>query len=194
MNTAQLARQFDFTCWRPEQWLVVREPRFPLSRHFVPDDNCIVNYIDPEASEKDVSTIRDGVSVASMVLPDLTLADCDVCCEMAFEGMGAPAILTHVAHDQGLATAMYSLVLYRGGLNLWRIVNGDHLLVGQTEEAVTEGQYHEVRLHVEGERFEVWLDNRKQFSGVDESKLAPGALGLWAGEGVCRFRQFRLIY
>lgn len=182
----------DFGNWDASRWLPVREERFPHIVPFVQHPGYIENLIPPGANEKDLIAAKDGLGVATLLVRDFVGADVAVRCELAFERKGAPAVNFRTQVKGEVTGDTYSLVLYEKGVNLWKCAGGKWSKVGATEFAVTPGVFHELRLYARGERFGVYVDGKQRLDCRDATALGAGAVGLWAGEGPCRFRSFRM--
>jgi hypothetical protein len=181
----------DFARWDLSQWLPVRQAEYPKVVPFVQGAGYIENYLPPGASEQDIEACKNGLGVAVMLLRGVPAGDLTVRCETAFDRKGAPAINFRTQHLGGVTGATYSLVLYEKGINLWKYSGGKWSKVGATEFAVSAGEFHEVRLYARGVAFRVYVDGRPRLSCRDAEPLPAGGIGLWSGEGPCRFRSLR---
>lgn len=182
---------FSSSSWERSQWLPVREERFPVVVPFVQRPGWIENSLPAGASEKDIVATKDGMGVAMMLWQGEVAADVSVRCEMAFERKGAPAIQFRTQREGEVTGETYSLVLYEKGLNLWKFSGGKWVKVGASQFPVTPGEFHEVRLLARGPNFWVSVDGQRRLGCTDPSPLPAGEVGLWSGEGPCRFRSFR---
>lgn len=182
--------RFDFGDWDATRWRPVREGRYPAIVPFVQRLGYIENHLPPDAREEDVVAARDGLGVSMMVLRGIVAQDLVVECAMAFDRKGAPAINFGVQRQGEVVGDTYSLVLYEKGVNLWRNTGGEWSKVGATELPAMPGAFHDVRLYARGGRFGVYVDGRRVLRCADPRPLGPGEVGIWSGEGRCRFRAF----
>jgi hypothetical protein len=180
--------RFDFGDWDAARWLPVREDRYPAIAPFVQRGGHIENHLPPGVSEEDIVATKDGVGVSMMLLRDVVTTDLIAHCDMAFDGKGAPAINFGVQRRGEVVGDTYSLVLYEKGVNLWKNLGGKWSRVGATEKAIAPGVFHEVGLYARGGVFGVYVDGEKLLRCADPSPLGPGEVGIWSGEGPCRFR------
>ncbi len=66
-----------------------------------------------------------------------------------------------------------------GSVRLYRMTGGRRAQLAAKEIAISSGQWHELRVVLVEDRFEVSLDGVLQFKASDKSLLRPGALGVW---------------
>jgi hypothetical protein len=182
----------DFGHWDHGLWLPVRQAEYPKVVPFVQGVGYIENHLPAGASEQDIVAAKGGLGVAVMMLRGVQAGDLTVRCDMAFDRKGAPAINLRTQLLGAVTGATYSLVLYEKGLNLWKYSGGKWSQVGTAEFAVTAGEFHEVRLYVRGPAFRVSVDGRPRLSCRDPEPLPAGGVGIWSGEGPCRFRSLRV--
>lgn len=180
----------DFGDWSRDQWLPVREERFPTIRLFVQEPGRIANPLPPGAAEADVVAAKDGLGVATMLLRAPGARDVSVRCRMGFERKGAPAILLRTQRQAQVTGDTYSLVLYEDGLNLWKFAGGRWSKVGAAEFAVAAGVAHDVRVYARDGTFGVYVDGDRRLSCRDAAPLGAGEVGIWSGEGPCWFESF----
>jgi hypothetical protein len=181
----------DFTApWDRSQWRAAREERFPLIVPMIQKPGWIENSLPAEATEQEIVSARGGIGIAMMLWQGADVADLSIRCEMAFERQGAPAIQFRTRHQGDITTDSYSLVLYEKGLNLWKFSNGKNTKAGAALFPVSPGEFHEVRLLVRGPYIWVSVDGQRRLAAYDPDPLPAGAVGLWSGEGPCRFRSF----
>lgn len=192
LSSAAFAAAFtvNFANWDRSRWLPVREPRFPVIVPFVQCDGCIENYLEPGREEKDIVGMKDGIGAAMLMLRDFRAADLTARCELAFERKGAPALMLRSQREGDLTGSMYSLVVYERGLNLWKCDAGKWSKVGASEFDVAPGVFHDLRVYVRGNTFSIYLNGEHRLVCADPAPLAEGEVGLWSGEGPCRFRSF----
>jgi hypothetical protein len=180
----------DFADWDRAQWLPVREARFPVLVPFVQRAGFIENSIAPGHDEKEIVAAKDGLGVAMMLVRDFTARDVGLRCTMAFERQGAPAILLRAQRQGEVTGDMYSLVLYHAGINLWKFSGGKWGKVGASKFEVTPGVFHELRVYARGGDFFVLLDRERKMACSDPQPLPAGEIGIWSGEGPCKFQKF----
>ncbi len=186
-----LYRTFSFTTWPSPAWRMVREARFPAVGRFVPVTEGIANFIPQGADEKDVAAAKGGLGVASAVVCDTRVWDCTVLARLAFEAKGAPAILLRTQVHGCVTGDTLSLVVYQGGVILWRLAGDKWSKVAAAEMPVAEQQTHHVRVVLAGPSAKVWLDGKRVLEVADVGLAEAGAIGIWAGEGPCRFEALR---
>jgi len=184
------AIKVDFGNWDRSRWLPVREARFPAAAPFVQRDAYIENFIAPGHDEKEIVAAKDGLGVAMMLRRDFRGADVGLRCTMSFERQGAPAIIFRVQRQGDVTGEMYSLVLYHAGLNLWKFSGGKWSKVDARKFEVAPSAFHEVRVYARGGDFFVYLDGARKMACSDPEPLPAGEVGIWSGEGPCRFGKF----
>jgi hypothetical protein len=67
-----------------------------------------------------------------------------------------------------------------GMIRLYRMQGGRRSLIASKEVPVTSGEWHKLRVVLEGERFEVSLDGKAVLKASDRSLMLPGTLGVWS--------------
>lgn len=185
---------YDFSAWPQESFVMAREGRFPSAGAFSATDKGLLNSIPEGVDEKDLVAAKGGVGVASAVIRDLSVADVRVDCTMAFEAKGAPSVLLRAQLQDGVLGKMYSLVLYDKGLNLWFFNGEKWAKAAFSQFDVEAGEAHEVRVMMKGKRCWVAVDGDVMLQTRELEFTDPGAIGIWAGEGPCYFRDMRVRY
>jgi hypothetical protein len=66
-----------------------------------------------------------------------------------------------------------------GSVRLFRMVGGRRAQLAAKEGTIARNQWHDLKVTVVEDRFEVWLDGTLQFKARDKSLLRPGAIGVW---------------
>lgn len=178
----------DFGNWDRDCWLPVKEAAFPEIGKMVQCDGHIENYIPVSASEKDVLGCKAGTAL--MLLKDFCEDDFVARAELAFEGKGAPGILLRVQRKGTTTGLMYSLILYKDGVNLWRYDGKKWSKVGFAKFPVEAGKFHSLQVHARGNTFVVHVDAVRVLSVTETESLPAGEVGLWLGEGICRAQSF----
>lgn len=184
--------QVNFSSWDQSRWLPCREDRFPKVVPFVQRQGYIENHIAPGHTEKEIVAMKDGLGASMLLLRDFAACDLAARCETAFDRKGAPAIMFRVQRTGEVTGAMYSLVLYEQGVNLWKYDGKKFSKIGATKFAVQPGVFHELRVYARGGTFAVFVNRERKLVCDDPQPLAAGETGLWSGEGPCRFRSFRI--
>lgn len=131
--------------------------------------------------------VRDGSGVSVALLPDFTARDVVVEGKLAFTGQGAPGLVFRAQEQDGVVTAMYTLALYRNGVNLWRLSNGRWQLIHAQVMRVEENTTHSLRVEARGDTIKARLNGSALFKARDTGLLAPGRVGVRGVEGPCRF-------
>ncbi len=106
--------------WNPEDWLIVRSPRWTDVSHWIQNDDHIANYVPDDLKPEDMQMGRDrtGESYISMLLKEPVTGSVRLSTDCVFDGRMAPLIvlskeLTPVHHEH------LEVVLYDRGVNLW---------------------------------------------------------------------------
>ena len=178
----------DFAHWDRDRWLPVKEKAFPEIGQMVQHEGYIENYIPPGAADKDVLGCRVGTAL--MLLKDFNEADFSARATLAFEGKGAPGLLLRVQRDGVITGKMYSLILYKDGVNLWRYTGEKWAKVAFAKFPVREKEFHTLTVQARGTRFVIGVDRKLVLQAKEEESLPAGEIGLWLGEGVCRVKDF----
>lgn len=178
---------FNFANWSRSRWLMVREKAFPQIGEFVQTKEYIENQIPAGASEKDIAACKVGTAL--MLLNDWSAADFVARADLAFEGAGAPGLLLRAQHQGQLAGPMYSLILYKDGVNLWRYDGEKYHKAGAARFAVEPGKFHSVQVHARGTNFVIHVDGERVLTVNEADSLPAGQIGIWFGEGVCRVKR-----
>lgn len=178
----------DFANWDRDRWLPVKEKAFPEIGKMVQHDTYIENYIPAGAADKDVLGCRVGTAL--MLLKDFNEADFAARVSLAFEGKGAPGLLLRVQRDGVITGKMYSLILYKDGVNLWRYSGEKWAKVAFVKFPVSEKEFHTMTVQVRGTSFLIGVDHKLVLEAKEAESLPAGEIGLWLGEGVCRAKDF----
>ncbi len=106
--------------WNPEEWQVVRSPRWTAVSHWEQLDECIANYVPADMKPEDMQMGRDrtGETYISMLLKQPVKGSFVVSTRCAFDGRMAPLVvlskeLGPVHHEH------LEAVIYDRGINLW---------------------------------------------------------------------------
>lgn len=166
-----------FSRWEAGQWESVREPGEAHPGKWAQEADCL------HAGEKETG-------VLNFLHRSIEAADVTVESRMAFIGGGAPSLLLRAQQRDGIVGDTYSIVLHKGGINLWRRVDGRSSKVAQVKFNPQENEAYRVRAAAEGWRLRVWVDDVLQVDAEDATIPMSGRVGIWAGEGVCRFYDF----
>lgn len=167
----------DFAKGMSGLWDSVKEPKAGQAGKWTPGEGCI------RAGE-------EGSGVLNLLVRDLDAANLTVETRLSFRGKGAPSLLLRAQEAGGVVGDCYSVVLYQGGINLWRRVDGRSSKVAQAKLAAIEDRPYRLRAAAEGWRLRVWLDDVLQVDVEDATLPLAGRAGLWAGEGLCQFYTF----
>jgi len=184
------ALRVNFAHWQTNDWQIVREPSHPQPGRWVQEADSIRNFIPDNAAEADVRAAKNGVGVAMVLHRATEAADVTVESRLVITGDAAPGLLLRAQCEAGVVGDVYSVVLYKKGINLWRNVAGRWSKVAQSQFAVDTGRAHRVRASAEGWRLRVWVDDVLQVDVEDATIPMSGRIGLWAGEGDCRIHEF----
>lgn len=73
-------------------------------------------------------------------------------------------------------------------VRLYRVVDGRRRLFGSYDTTINAGQWQTLRVHVQEDRFEVFLDEQRLFLADDQTLTAAGKIGLLIkGDGLTLF-------
>lgn len=115
-----IAVSFSKGKWSPDDWLLVRSPRWQVMSHWIQKEDCIANYVPDDIRPEDMQMGRDrtGETYVSMLYKKPFHGNAVFHTHCAFDGRMAPLIvfsreLTNVHHDH------LEVVLYDRGINLW---------------------------------------------------------------------------
>lgn len=167
----------NFARWQTNDWQIVREPKSAQPGRWTQESDHI------HAGDKD-----DGL--LNLLHRSVNVADVTVEARMAFTGDGAPSLLLRAQENANETGDTYFVVLHKKGINLWRRVNGRASKVAEAVFAPEPGRVYRVRASAEGWRLRVWVDDVLRVDAEDATIPMAGSVGLWAGEGVCRFHEF----
>jgi hypothetical protein len=67
-----------------------------------------------------------------------------------------------------------------GTIRLYRMQGGRRSLLASKEIPVTSGEWHNLRVVLTGDRFEISLDGKPVLAASDRSLMLPGAVGVWS--------------
>ncbi|MBI5394400.1 MAG: hypothetical protein HZA91_03800, partial [Verrucomicrobia bacterium] len=174
---AAAAERTSFSRWQADQWEICREPEAAQPGEWIQEKDHI------RAGEKEAGLLN-------LLYRPVNAADVAVESRMAFAGDGAPSLMLRAQTKDGVVGDVYFAVLHKKGVTLWRRVNGRSSKVAQAVFAPEPGKVHRVRASTEGWRLRVWVDGTLMVEAEDATIPMPGCVGLWAGEGVCRFHDF----
>lgn len=170
----------------------VREERFPQVGRWEIGDGSIRNAIPPDASPDDVFNCRGGIGVSMGLVPGLCARDLDAESRISFQQKGAPSIVFRTQEKDGVVHSMYSLVIYHGGINLWRLLDGKWTAVVRHKQPLAEDVPYLLHAVVLNDKIDVYLDGVKAFEASDEALMEPGGAGVCGMEGPCRFYSLRV--
>ena len=71
-----------------------------------------------------------------------------------------------------------------------RLYSGRTDTRGASQFEVAPGIFHELRVYARGGDFSVYLDRDRKWACSDPQPLPAGEIGIWSGEGPCRFEKF----
>lgn len=66
-----------------------------------------------------------------------------------------------------------------GNVRLYRVVDGRRKQFAGVDVPVASGQWHSLRLHVQGSHFKVFFNDKLLFEADDKTFSEPGRVGLW---------------
>jgi len=167
----------NFARWQTNDWQIVREPKSAQPGRWTQESDHI------RAGDKD-----DGL--LNLLHRAVNAADVTVEARMAFTGDGAPSLLLRAQVDANEVGDTYFITLHKKGINIWRRVNGRASKVAEAVFAPEPGRVYRVRTSAEGWRLRVWVDDVLRVDAEDATIPMAGRIGLWAGEGACRFHEF----
>jgi outer membrane protein assembly factor BamB len=171
------ALRVNFARWQTNDWQIVCEPKVKQLGRWTQESDHI------RAGDKD-----DGL--LNLLHRSVNAADVTVEARMAFTGDSAPSLLLRAQENANEIGDTYFVVLHKKGINLWRRVNGRATKVAEAFFAPEPGRPYRVRASAEGWRLRVWVDDALRVDAEDATIPMAGRVGLWAGEGVCRFHEF----
>lgn len=180
----------DFGHWDRSEWLMVKEPPYPAIGRMVQQDGYIENEIPAGASEADVLACKAGTAL--MIRRGFSGRDLVARASLAFLGKGAPGLLLRTAATGTTTGALYSLILYKDGVNLWRNDGAKYRKVAASKFPVTPGEFHDLSAHLRDRSLVVHVDGVRVLAVTEPDSLPAGAVGFWLGEGVCRVKSFSL--
>ena len=175
--SAVAGERVDFAQWQAGSWDVCREPGAAQPGTWIQEKDRL------RAGEKEAGFLN-------LLYRPVNSADVTVESDMAFAGDGAPSLILRAQIKGDMVGDVYSVVLYKKGLNLWRRVDGRSTKVAQAFFTPEPGKLHRVRATAEGWRLRVWVDGTPMVDVEDATIPMAGRVGLWAGEGLCEFRDF----
>lgn len=106
--------------WQPEEWQIVRSPRWLDVSHWEQFDDHIANYVPADLRPEDMQMGRDrtGESYISMLLKEAVSGNARISTRCAFDGRMAPLLV--FARELGEEHHEHlEVVLYDRGVNLW---------------------------------------------------------------------------
>ncbi len=120
MNSKTQYFKFAQNSWNPEDWQIVRSPRWLDISHWEQFQDHIANYVPDDLRPEDMQMGRDrtGESYISMLLKQAVQGNAKISTVCAFDGRMAPLLvfsqeLGPVHHEH------LEVVLYDRGVNLW---------------------------------------------------------------------------
>jgi hypothetical protein len=79
-------------------------------------------------------------------------------------------------------------------VRLYRVVGGKRTQFAGADTKVTSGTWHELRLRLEGDRFEVFFDGRSLYTATDKTHENPGRVALWTkADSVTYFDDIQIV-
>lgn len=188
--------------WKPEDWIMVKSPRWDHMGTWVQEDQHILNQVPADATPEDLRGKRASESYTSMVLKRRFRGSLDIKVAMAFDDRMAPLlVLAPSLGEDGQGRPEYrehwEIVLYDRGINVWQ-----HLWEND-KPAWRKAAYwvfpveaktmHQLEVQVNrtprGDMLVVRLGDREM--GYLEASLPEEFhVGITACEGVNRFQSF----
>ena len=110
--------------WKPEEWVLVKSPRFDHFGKWVQQDDCIRNEVPAGVSPDDLQGKRAGETYTSMVYAKPFTGDLRVTAELAFAHRMAPLVVLAPALGKDAAgrpeyREHFEICAYDEGVNVW---------------------------------------------------------------------------
>jgi hypothetical protein len=181
---AATAINVNFAKWDQSRWLFVKEAAFPQIGKVVQHQDYIENFV-PAGCKP-----TDAKAYTLMLLKDFKARDFVARAKIAFVNPAAPAIILRAQRNGLITGLMYTLVIYKDGINLWRWDGKKWNKIGFTKFDITPEQFHDLQVRAQGNTFAVDVDGARVLDLTEEQALPTGEVGLWIGEGVARVERF----
>lgn len=190
--------------WNPEQWIMVKSPRWPHCGGWVQKDTHIENTVPSDATKKEMLGKRAGETYTSMLWKEKLSGNVSVSVTMEFDDRMAPLIVLAPEigkSDKGYPEYRehYEIVLYDLGLNVWHHFYKDGKpywkKAGYFRIPFKPGQKYKVTVKVNRTSRGTMLTVKAgdyEFGMLDDSIPDEFYIGVTGCEGVNRFYDFEV--
>ena len=178
----------DFAKWDEARWVPVREAAFNYIGKVAQKCGYIENWVPPGSADKDITSCKVGATLR--LLKGFSARDFEARTDIAFLGTGAPAIILRAQRQREVTGLMYTLVIYKDGINLWRYDGKKWGKVAFTKFPIAPEKFHSLQVHARGNSFVVHVDGVRVLNATEAESLPAGEVGLWLGEGIVRVKSF----
>ncbi|HRK35550.1 MAG TPA: hypothetical protein PLJ47_13215 [Candidatus Hydrogenedentes bacterium] len=176
----------DFTALEP-----VKEMGHSVEGPWTPLDGGITNMVPSDVPVKD-GQVRDGSGVSTALQRGFNARDVDLEATVIFDGVGAPSLVFRATENDGVVNNMYSVALYREGINIWRMVEGRWVLLEARAVPLQPRTAYSLRVTADKVRILVFLNGERASELLDDSHLKEGRAGIRAIEGPCKISGLRI--
>ncbi|MDZ4857995.1 MAG: hypothetical protein SGI88_03355 [Candidatus Hydrogenedentes bacterium] len=176
----------DLTALEPiaEKGLQVAGPWTPL-------EDGITNMVPSDAAVQE-GQVRDGTGVSTAVVKGFKAQDIVAQATVVFDGTGAPSLVFRASEKDGVITDMYSVALYGDGVNIWRMRDGQWVLLEAKSMPLQARTPYTLRVTAKDERILVFVNDEQTSELIDESHVVEGRAGIRAIEGPCKISDLRV--
>ncbi len=207
LSSAALLSATDVTCsfakdaWNPDDWQLVRSPRWQEMSHWVQKEDHIANFMPDDIKPEDMQMGRDrtGETYISMLWKKPMTQSVKVTTVCVFDSRMAPLIvfskeLTPIHHEH------IEVVLYDHGVNIWHHFFKDGKpswkLIGFIDADLKIGEKHELAATLyftkKGRFLLVECDGHSFGSRIADDWPETYYVGFTACEGQNRFYNFKI--
>lgn len=188
--------------WNPDDWLIIKSPRWEHIGSWVQEKDCIANKVAPDISLNDMLDKRAGETYTSMVLKEKFSGSAEISSTISFSHLMAPLIVISGDYEKNPAgipeyREHYEVVLCNKGINVWHHFFKDgkaswrKAAFMKTEFKANEKYLLTVKLDfsVRGPMMTISADG-KTFGFFDEALPRSFHAGITGCEGINHFYDF----
>ena len=195
VRAESLSSRFTPDGWKPEEWILVKSPRFDHFGKWVQQADCIQNEVPAGVSPDDLQGKRAGETYTSMVYAKPFTGDLRITASLAFTYRMAPLVV--LAPELGKDAAgrpeyreHFEICVFNEGVNVW------HHTFAEGKPSWKKAAFarftllpntrYALEVEIKGKQLSVTIDGHT-FGYLDEALPKTTHVGITGCEGVNRF-------
>lgn len=190
-----LAWRFTPGCWKQEEWVLVKSPRFDHFGKWVQQEDCIRNEVPAGVSPDDLLGKRAGETYTSMVYAKPFTGDLRVTAELSFAHRMAPLVVLAPSLGKDAAgrpeyREHFEICVYDEGVNVWHHTFADGKpswkKAAFTRFPLKPNTHYTLDVELKGKQMSVAIDGHA-FGYIEEALPKTVYAGITGCEGVNAF-------